>query len=52
MLKLKYEPRFFREHPVLTRTLGYAAFMCCFAFPPGSTKISLNVFLQLPGGGA
>ncbi|MCI9512255.1 MAG: hypothetical protein HFG13_07695 [Oscillibacter sp.] len=52
MLKRKYAPRFFREHPVLTRTLGYAAFMCCFAFPPGSTKISLNVFLQLPGGGA
>lgn len=45
MLKRKYAPRFFREHPVLTRTLGYAAFMFCFAFPPGSTKISLNVFL-------
>ena len=39
MLKPKYPPRFFREHPVLTRALalGFTAFLCCFAFPLGST---------------
>lgn len=46
MLKLKYAPRFFREHPVLTRTLalGYTPFICCFAFPLGSIRFSLNAF--------
>lgn len=38
MLDLKYSPRFFREHPLLTRALvlGFTAFLCCFAFPLGS----------------
>lgn len=39
MLKFNYSPRVLREHPVLTRVLvlGFTAFLCCFAFPLGST---------------
>ena len=50
MLKLKYEPRFFREHPVLTRVLvlGYTAFICCFIFPLGNTaSLHLSFFILL-----
>lgn len=49
MLKLKYEPRFFREHPVLTRVLvlGYTAFLCCFTFPLGTTASPLQLTLMV-----
>ncbi len=50
MPKLRYEPRFFREHPLLTRvlTLGYTALMCCFLFPLGNTPpLQLAFFMIL-----
>lgn len=48
MLKRKYAPRFFREHPVLTRTLGYAAFTPKYVcFPcPGKEKRSYLLKLR------
>lgn len=51
MLNLRYEPRFFRAHPLLTRglVLGFTAFLCCFAFPLGTTappsQLTLMVIL-------
>lgn len=47
MLKFNYSPRVLREHPVLTRVLvlGFTAFLCCFAFPLGSTVLFQRVLI-------
>lgn len=47
MLNLKYSPRLLREHPILTQALvlGFIAFLCCFAFPLGSTALLQRVLL-------
>lgn len=49
MPNLRYEPRFFREHPILTRVLvlGFTAFLCCFTFPLGTTASPSQLTLMV-----